>query len=167
MTPEQSGKRRAQSLVEYALILSLLAVIVISVLIVLGSKTASAVGSAANSFDGEPTIPSVPYMYVSSISLSVRVTGPWTRVTGDVYVLDEDGGSLRGATVAAAFSVNGDVVDSQSESTTGSGRARFRYSSRDLASGDEVTLEVTGITLSGYEYDPDSNVESSDDVVIP
>jgi Flp pilus assembly pilin Flp len=160
---EQSGKRRAQTIVEYALILSLLAVIVISVLIILGAKTASTVGSAANSFEAEST----PAVYVSSISLSASGRSPRIRVRGYVYLSTEDGGSASGATVGVTFSASGAQVDSQTTRANRSGRAQFSYRSRDLARGDVVRLGVTNVTLSDYEYNPGRNVETSKQTVIP
>jgi Flp pilus assembly pilin Flp len=160
---ERSDRRRAQTMVEYALILSLLAVIVISVLIILGVKTAGTVGSAANSFDVETT----PAVYVSSITLTARGRSPRIRVTGYVYVSTDDGGSARGATVGVTISVNGAEADTQTATTNRSGRARFTYRSSDLARGDVVRLSVTNVTLSDHEYDSSQNGETSDQTVIP
>jgi len=86
-----------------------------------------------------------------------------------VTVLDGDSNAVSGATVSADWYVNGQPADSGADGTDGRGRARFTYktSREELTQGDVVRLVVTDVTASGYQYDPDSNEETADEITVP
>jgi len=108
-----------------------------------------------------------PSAHVASIELAGRKTGPRYTVTAEVVVHDQGHDGIGRATVEATWSVNGQVVLTQEERTSGRGVARFRYRSELLASGDVVTLTVTGVSAPGHVYLPELNEESSDQTAMP
>lgn len=163
---EQCKQKQAQSLVEYALLLTIIALTVVGALAAIGGKAASTIGDAGDSFPGHDPEPD-SYVHVAGIDLEARAEGHAFRVTATVTVQDQEGEAVGSATVAATYFVNGAEIESQSDETDGQGRARFSYRSDELSSGDVVRLGVTNVTASGYEYDSDSNVESSDQITIP
>jgi len=164
---DQPGRRRAQSLVEYALVLVLLAGVVVVVLQSLAGSSSAQFGTAGNALDDSTTDPLLPCIYISSINLSVRQRGHSPSIRGDVYVYDEDARGVRRVTVTVAFSVNGQVVANQSASTNGGGRARLVYRSDELGSGDIVGLDVSSIARAGYRHDWIRDLETSKQIVVP
>ncbi|HQR57274.1 MAG TPA: peptidase S8, partial [Burkholderiaceae bacterium] len=66
--------------------------------------------------------------------------------------------AVPGATVNGNWS---GVVSGSGSALTGSGGVASFKSARTKASGT-FTFSVTGVTLSGYQYTPSSNSESSD-----
>lgn len=157
--------RPAQSIVEYTIILALVALVVIVSLSALGGGTFNSTTAAASAF-GDPTAETGPTMHVSSIGVKVRGRR-WRKVTGTVLLVDEEGEAIRGATVMASWFVNGVSEESGVARTDRRGRARFYYRSRELNEGDIVRLAVTDVTATDYQYDPDDNVESADQITVP
>lgn len=76
------------------------------------------------------------------------------KVTGLVYMVDENGGGVRSVVVHAVWTMpDGSTVDQYANIGT-RGRAEFRL--YPMASG-LYTLTVVGATKSGYTFDPDNS----------
>ncbi|UCG97097.1 MAG: hypothetical protein JSW31_16190, partial [Burkholderiales bacterium] len=69
---------------------------------------------------------------------------------------------VSGATVSGTWS--GADSGTGSVLTNSSGQADFRSARVRATSGSVFTFTVTGISLSGYTYDPARNVETSDSI---
>ena len=154
--------RFGQGIVEYALLLGLIAVAVAAMLIVMAQNAASAVSQTSAGFQLSTT-ESEDLLHVSSIEMSARSEGPFVRVSATVNVVDQDAAAARGATVTVAWSIG----HTESDTTDGRGRARFSYRSRDFDSGQVVSITVEGIEASDADYDAGSNLESSDEITVP
>jgi hypothetical protein len=114
---------------------------------------------------GEPPPPpsADPDIWVGGIALSLSVQGPWKSVNGQVQVVDESGGPIGGAAVSISWS--GSVSGTASVTTDDGGVASFVSSK--FKNGGTITLQVTGVSKAGFNYDPASNVETADNLVIP
>jgi len=159
-------RRRSYTLAEYALLLTLVALVVVTALATLGRRTSDKVAEAAVELgSGQETA----FIHVAGIEPTIRVTRKHVKVTCTVTVLDGDSNAVSGATVSADWYVNGQPADSGADGTDGRGRARFTYktSREELTQGDVVRLVVTDVTASGYQYDPDSNEETADEITVP
>jgi len=102
-------------------------------------------------------------MYVADIAMSLRsVHKTSADAQALVAVRDSNGNLLPGATVSGSWS--GVVSGNGSAVTDSSGVATFRSQRVKPASASLYTFTVTGVTLSGYAYDPSRNVETSGSV---
>jgi endoglucanase len=100
---------------------------------------------------------------VSDITLSLSIQGPWKMVNGQVRVIDENGAPVAGAAVSASWS--GPLNGTADAVTDTGGIANF--ASPKFKNSGTVTLRVTGVTKTGLIYDPASNVETADSLVVP
>ena len=98
-------------------------------------------------------------MHVDAITVTLRTfRNGNAEATAQVTVRDGNGNAVPGATVNGNWS---GVVSGSGSALTGSGGVASFKSARTKASGT-FTFSVTGVTLSGYQYAPSSNSESSD-----
>lgn len=122
--------------------------------------TAPAGGGVAflNAINTDPSIPSASTRLRStSIATSGRSKGSSVVISGVVTVLDENQGAVSGATVHATWTLpDGSTVDA-SASTSSAGEAKFSQS----GDGGVYWLDITGITRTGYTFDPDHSVLSA------
>jgi PKD repeat protein len=104
-----------------------------------------------------PVAPSI--VYVDSITVSLRTFRNGNAdATAQITVRDGNGNFVPGAAVAGAWS---GAVSGTASAVTGSNGVASMKSGRTKAGGS-FTFTVTGISLSGYTYDPSSNKETSD-----
>jgi PKD repeat protein len=101
-------------------------------------------------------------MSVADIAMSLRSSWGRTEAAASVVVRDSSGNPVSGATVSGTWS--GAVSGTGSVLTNSSGQADFRSARVRATSGSVFTFTVTGISLSGYTYDPARNVETSDSI---
>ncbi len=99
-----------------------------------------------------------PVLHVDSIAVSLSGNKKNTAAAAEVVVRDADGNPVVGALVSGQWS--GVVSDAVSASTDSAGLATLR-SSRTRSRG-EFVLTVTDVQLSGYEYAPADNGETTD-----
>jgi protocatechuate 3,4-dioxygenase beta subunit len=98
-------------------------------------------------------------MHVDAITVALRTfRNGNAEATAEVTVRDGNGNAVPGATVTGAWS---GVVSGSGSALTGSNGVALFKSARTKASGT-FTLTVTGVALSGYQYTPQSNVETGD-----
>lgn len=134
------------------------------------AKAYDAAGNLASSSVVSVTVSnstSGPTMVVSNIALDLAQKGPNYQGLATVLVRDQDGQVVKSAAVSAAWSLNGAALGSVEGSTNGQGDARLQSDKLRLRSGDVLTVTITGITASGYQYDSASNTETSESVVVP
>lgn len=106
---------------------------------------------------------SVTTMHVADIALSLRTFRNGNAdALASVAVRDSSGNFVPGATVSGSWS--GAVSGSASLVTGSTGRADFRSARVKAPLGSTFTFTVTGVSLSGYTYNPAANAETSDSV---
>jgi probable HAF family extracellular repeat protein len=109
-----------------------------------------------------------PALHVGGISISFRVRSTTGSATSIVQILDEAGKAVPGASVTAEWLLNGNVASPSRLAVTGAnGTAKFALRLPALASGDVVTFCITDIDHSSFVYDPQLNVETCDEVIVP
>jgi hypothetical protein len=105
-----------------------------------------------------------PILYVYAIDMAGKQAGPRLSARAIVTIRDEPGLPVEGATVYGSWS--GDYIGDDSGTTLANGRVRF-LSGRVQGSSATFTFTVTDVVKDGYTYDPDSNNETSDTIVVP
>lgn len=102
-------------------------------------------------------------LYVASITMSLSSTKQGYQATATVTVKNQNGTVVPSATVTGTWS--GLTTGTVSKTTGRTGSAALT-SARTKNRGT-FTFTVTGIALSGYNYAPTSNVETSDSINTP
>ena len=105
---------------------------------------------------GEPGV-----VFVRSIDMTVKTSGPLKRAVATVLIKQGDGSACAGATVTGGFS--GVVGDSTVAGVTGSDGTVQLTSGKTTGSGT-ATFTVTNVSADGCTYDPSQNVETSDSI---
>lgn len=121
----------------------------------------------SNEVSATPTEPLPLSIHVDDISITIVNRGRNYSGTATVTVLDQDGNPSPGVEVIGSWTWNSMDIGSGSEVTDGNGVAILSSSNVKAASGDVLTFNVTDLVLSGYTYDPASDVETSDSATIP
>lgn len=101
-----------------------------------------------------------PAMHVGDIAMGLQVKGSLANATATVLVLNATAQPVSGVTVAGAWS---GVVSGSSSSVTDS-TGRVTLSSPKTRASGTFTFTVTGLTKSGWSYDPSANLETSDSI---
>ncbi|MCB1956775.1 MAG: pre-peptidase C-terminal domain-containing protein [Rhodocyclaceae bacterium] len=101
---------------------------------------------------------STPAIHVESIAVSLSGNKKSTAAVADVLVRDADGNPIAGALVSGQWS--GVVSGGSSATTDAAGVATLR-SARSRSRG-EFVLSVTNVELTGYDYVPGDNLETTD-----
>jgi hypothetical protein len=103
-------------------------------------------------------------MHVASIVMGLK-TGKNTSATAAVTVVDANGIPVASAAVSGSWS---DAVNGTSTGTTGAdGKVTLSSAGIKNAAGKTFTLTVTGISKSGWTYDPAANVETGGSITAP
>jgi len=98
-------------------------------------------------------------MRVAGIGMSLKVIRNGTgQATAAVTVRDGNGNLVPGATVSGSWS---GIVAGSASAVSGSNGVASLLSPKTKAAGTFV-FTVTGVTLSGYAYQPDLNMETAD-----
>jgi serine protease AprX len=106
----------------------------------------------------------VPTMFVFAIDMSGKAAGPNRSATAVVTIKDTDGNLVEGATVYGNWS--GDYNASVSNLTLADGTATFN-SGKVRQANATFTFTADDVVKSGYTYDPELNIETSDTIVVP
>ncbi len=105
-------------------------------------------------------------MHVHDITMALKKSGVSYYALATVTIVDADGAPIAGATVSGKWS--GATSDSDTGVTNSAGQVTVRSNSvRRPRSGTTFTFTVTDVVLSGWVYDPASNVETSDSIAVP
>lgn len=114
--------------------------------------------SYLNAVRTDPALPSASTVLRSAdITLDVRSRRNGVNFTGDVLVMDQNRGTIGGATVHAFWTKPDGTTVEQATTSGGSGVARFNLS----GPGGLYYLTVTSIAKDGYTFDPDHSLLSA------
>ncbi len=105
-------------------------------------------------------------MHIASIDMSttrIKLNGWFTYATATVTIVDANGDSVEGATVSGTWS--GLTDDSDSGLTDINGKIALDSDSVKNADGT-FTFTVDNVVLSGWEYKPEENLETSDSITV-
>lgn len=102
----------------------------------------------------------VPTLHVANIAMSASTSRRGTRATATVTVKDATGKLVSGAVVQGAWS---GATSAGVSGTTGS-TGTVRFTSAYSKAGGTFTFTVRGVSLSGYAYDANQNLETSDSI---
>ena len=108
-----------------------------------------------------------PIIFVSSIDINVSKKGPKYGSKVKVAIIDEDGNKIDSASVNGRFDINGNILKQTSKNTNKKGVATFDSGNFKANPGDTVTFTVTSVTKTGFIYDSNSNIETSDSATTP
>lgn len=122
-------------------------------------------GAASSSGDLAVTVNPDPNksMHISSLVMSLTSNKSGTLAYAKVTIVDQNGAALAGATVTGFWS--GVVSGTSSGTTTTAGTATLK--SPKTRSSGTFTFTVTNVSLSGYTYNPASNLQSSASITKP
>lgn len=99
-------------------------------------------------------------VYVNDIAMSLKLAGKNTSAIATVWIKNNSGGDVGGATVYGDWT--GIVQDSSSGITLSNGKVALT-SSKTKSSGT-FNFCVTDVVASGYTYDSGSNIETCDSI---
>jgi hypothetical protein len=106
-------------------------------------------------------------VHVADIAVTVSRQGKNYRGVATVSVEDQNGSPIGGVQVTGSWELNSTPIGSSSGTTSGSGAVTINSSKERASSGDVFRFVVTNLILAGYNYDPGSNVETSDTASVP
>jgi len=119
----------------------------------------------------EPTVPpptSTPApadtMHVQAIDMWYKKAGPNYFVYTQVTIVNQNNNPVSGATVYLITTLPNSSTDAQSNITGSDGTVTFRIKSNQTGL---YTSEVTNVTHPSNNYDPDSNLETSEQLAVP
>jgi hypothetical protein len=104
-------------------------------------------------------------MHVNGITLQAASQGPRHYAIGTVTLVDD--GAPPKPVAGASVSVSWSGIVSGTDTATTDGNGVVVFSSPKTKASGAVTLEVTGITAIGYEYQSQQNDESAGSIGWP
>jgi len=100
-------------------------------------------------------------MHVADIAMSLKYAGRWVNAVATVTIVDDSGFPVAGPTVYGRWS--GRTTDTDSGKTNGVGKVSLS-SDRVRKASATFTFTVDHVVLTGWAYDPEANVETSDEI---
>jgi len=121
----------------------------------------------SNEASATPTEPPELSVHVGDIGVAIVQQGKNYLGRATVAVLDQDGNPVSGVEVVGSWTWNSTDIGASSGISDGSGVATVDSSKQKAASGDVFTFTVTNLILSGYTYDAESNLKTSESATVP
>jgi len=109
--------------------------------------------------------PSSGKMHIADITVTIKQTGPWTKATAQVTVVDAGGNGVPQATVQGTWSGLTDDTDVFETGSNGVGECSSDRV-QNPPEGACFTFTVENVSKDGWEYDYLSNVETWDQACI-
>ncbi len=107
-----------------------------------------------------------PTTHVTQVLMILKTTNPANlRAIAKIFVVDDDGNTVAGATVDGDWTVNAAPAGSDSVLTNSKGRAKSILF--DPNPGDQLEFCVTDITHPAFTYDPAANLQTCGQAVWP
>ncbi len=107
--------------------------------------------------------PAKPKMHIARIDMAKQTSFPKTRAAATVYVVNEAGNPVSGASVSGKWS--GLTFDSDT-GTTDSGGKTVIYSDWKTKAKGTFTFSVTNMAKAGWIYDYSANLETGDSITV-
>jgi hypothetical protein len=108
-----------------------------------------------------------PALHVSMITMELKQKGPNVEASAYVTILDEFKNIAKGAIVTGDWTYNGSQLNIASSTTRGDGTAVL-FSDKISAKKNAVfAVEITGVVMDGYFYDPVSNTLTQESLIVP
>ena len=108
-----------------------------------------------------------PALHVSMISMELKQKGPSVEASAYVTIVDEFGNIAKGANVTGVWTYNGSQLNTATSTSRGDGTAVL-YSDKISAKSNALfAVEITGVVMDGYFYDPASNTVTQESLFIP
>jgi PKD repeat protein len=130
-----------------------------AVLTVTDNQGATGTSSVAVSVQPDPN----KVVFVTDIAMTLVSSPAGTSARATITIKDATGAVRPGATVSGTWS--GRVTGNATGTTDATGKVSF--TSKKTKQQGTFVFTVTGVSLSGYTYDPTRNVETSDSIASP
>jgi hypothetical protein len=111
-------------------------------------------------------MPPMCQSYVSEINLKLSRSGVNWRTSAAVYIGEVGGGPLPGAQVEGSWYLNGSHLSVVCATTDLQGLATLPSPKLKASDGDVFTFVVTDVIVDGCGYDPASNLETEESIVV-
>jgi hypothetical protein len=106
-------------------------------------------------------------LWSDNIAMGIAIVKGKYRASAGISVLRSGNTPAVKATVTGIWTLNGTVIGTASAITSRSGLATIYSPQVSATKGSVFTFTITGITLSGLQYTPSLNKETSDSVAVP
>jgi fibronectin type 3 domain-containing protein len=128
--------------------------------------TAGNISAPSSQISATPTAP-LTAIWSERIDMGIGLVKGKYRASAGVNVLRSGNTAAARATVTGTWSLNGTVIGTASAITSRSGLATLYSPQVNATKGSLFTFTITGITLSGLQYNPALNKETSDSIAVP
>jgi len=126
------------------------------------TDSAGTTGSDSLLLTVNPAPPSGPFLLISNINVSVLSRGANYYLKALVRVVDDTGSPIKGATVKASWSLNGELNKQVSDTTDKKGYSIMDYGKASANTGDIFTISISDILLDGFSYTAEQGMEARD-----
>ena len=107
-------------------------------------------------------------LHVERIDMLLVLAGKNWKAQATVLIYDQNGQATANATVSGNWYWRGALLQTGVSGLTDAlGQAVIQSSPTKPRSGDVYTFVVTGVALTGYQYDPSANKETQDSITKP
>jgi hypothetical protein len=107
----------------------------------------------------------VTVMYVQSIDMWYQLAGKKYKVFTEVTIVNPSGDPVEGATISIETTLPNNNIVSDSSITGADGTTTFMYGPT-RRQGTYIST-VIDVVKSGWTYDPDQNVETGENLIVP
>lgn len=108
-------------------------------------------------------------VHVQDITMTLQKTGKTSyKASATVLIHDQNSTPRSGARVVGDWYLKGTRIKTGASGRTNStGKVTITSPQKTAKTGDTFTFKVTNVTLSGYPYAPEQNVETEDSISVP
>jgi hypothetical protein len=108
-------------------------------------------------------------VHVQDIAMSLqKVAKTSYKASARVLIVDQNSAPRSGAKVTGNWYFKGSLIKTGASGTTDStGKTTITSPQKTAGSGNTFTFKVTNVSLSGYPYAPEQNVETQDSISVP
>ena len=108
-----------------------------------------------------------PAMHVSMITMELKQKGPNIEAGAYAAIMDEAGNIIKDASVTGKWTCDGSFINTAATTTRGDGIAALSSDRISAKSGAVFAVEITGVLMDGYSYDPASDVVTQKSLIVP
>ena len=108
-----------------------------------------------------------PALHITMITMELKQKGPNVEASAYAAIMDEAGNIVKGANVTGNWTCDGSFINTVTTTTRGDGIAALSSDRISAKSGAVFAVEITGVLMDGYSYDPASNTVSQGSLIVP